>query len=288
MTYVNWSDVALHGVWLSAAALWVYAHFALEPARWSRNYLIGVNASPHSVRDVFYLTALASYLLPFKLGLPLRVVMLRRHVGLDTSAVLLRMALDAAITLAAWLALAALAATQFVASSWAPAWLPHVALVALIVLSAGLAWPRLRRTLWQRWQNARTQRLPRRALFEAGALALLDVATYGLRHVCLVAFACGWDALPWAAVAAAGVLATFAGIASGLPLGLVGYDASAAALLLLMGASPAQASVVIVINRALNLGMAFALGAPAAARLGLGRRWRDILRNLRKASHEAD
>ncbi|KRB39514.1 hypothetical protein ASD82_10915 [Rhodanobacter sp. Root179] len=83
-----------------------------------------------------------------------------------------------------------------------------------------------------------------------------------------------------------GIIATFAGIVSGLPMGLVGYDATLVALLTLVGVPPEQALLIALINRALNLASAAMLGIPAAMRLGLGSSVGSIIRKFREIAHD--
>ena len=110
----------------------------------------------------------------------------------------------------------------------------------------------------------------------------VDVLGYGLRHV-LIAVAFGLDPLLWSSWATMGIVATFAGIISGMPMGLLGYDATLTLLFNTLGTNPMQIALVLVCNRGMSLAAASVLGFPAAHRLGLGggiirlwRRFREI------------
>ena len=111
-------------------------------------------------------------------------------------------------------------------------------------------------------------RVPKRIGF-ALVIAVIDVLSYGLRHA-LLAIALGLDPSLWMTWSALGIVATFAGIASGMPMGLIGYDATLILLFSASGAAPAEAALVVASNRGLSLVTAAILGAPAAHRLGLG------------------
>ena len=83
-------------VLLAAACLLVtVAHFVMEPLRWNRCYLSTASTfDRRHVRDALFCTALATYLLPFKLGIPLRVVLLRRQGRLTLHFIGIVVALD--------------------------------------------------------------------------------------------------------------------------------------------------------------------------------------------------
>src|ERR1700712_4568579 len=87
-------------------------HFYAEPLRWQRYYL-GSADRWRSVRDLFMSTSLASYLLPFKLGLPLRLVLCARVLQRPNGEIGLIMAIDAMITLLVWGGVAVLAGGHF-------------------------------------------------------------------------------------------------------------------------------------------------------------------------------
>ena len=86
--------------WLGAIAL-TAAHFYAEPIRWQRAYFNGTYGWS-KVRDLFLSTSLASYLLPFKLGIPLRLLLSARVTGMGVKDLGLIMAADAIVVLLAW------------------------------------------------------------------------------------------------------------------------------------------------------------------------------------------
>src|SRR5690606_38468616 len=79
----------------------VLTHFYAEAFRWWVVWL-RPKANWVQVRDVFNATALGSYLLPFKLGLPLRLLMISRYAGLSHLSTTGTMALDSATSLVIW------------------------------------------------------------------------------------------------------------------------------------------------------------------------------------------
>jgi uncharacterized membrane protein YbhN (UPF0104 family) len=272
----------------SSAALAVASvvlHFVLEPARWEYAYLRELPAPlRRRLRDVLFATALASYLLPFKLGVPLRVIMIQRYAEVALARTTLTLGIDAALSLAVWLGIATVAASLLAheVSVWralaSPTVMLWVAVGLLVLLALGI---RGRSWLARRTERIDWRSLRPRAVLGAAGMLCVDVLSYGARHAFLLVLVAPDSDRAWTA-AAAGIVATFAGIASGLPLGLVGYDASFLLLASLIGIAPSTAGLVILANRALNFGVAALLGAPAAWRLGLGGDLRSVARHLRE------
>jgi len=256
------------GLLLGAFAL-TCAHFYSEPMRWKIAYL-GGDIAWGKARDLFFATALASYLLPFKLGLPLRLVLAVRVTGLTVAALTAIMAVDAMIMLVAWSGVTLLFGWHQVKNLLSP--LDPVTLLVIVLVGAVIAI--LVAFFSKKFQRALLAFLgvikhkPSRMGIAIAATAV-DVLGYGLRHV-LIAVAFGLDPLVWSSWAAMGIVATFAGIVSGMPMGLLGYDATLTLLFTTLGASPVQIALVLVCNRGMSLAAAAVLGFPAAHRLGLG------------------
>lgn len=289
-----WNQGAFHlsasAAVLVVAAAWMVAllHFVMEPWRWRLAYLPASENQDDwkKVRDSLYCTAFATYLLPFKLGLPLRVALLRGSARLDLRYIGAVLALDGLISLAVWSLLAA-ACVWVAALHWQP---PAYVWVAGALGAAGLgAILFFRRNLWgrlaDRWREAMAAFVrPWLRIAKASVIVALDVLSYGVRHALLVFLVTGSlaDMLPGAAI---GIVATFAGIVSGLPMGLLGYDATLVALLGVAGVPVEHALFVALINRGLNIGSAVLLGVPASARLGMGSRIPSILARLKELAH---
>lgn len=282
--------------WLSAtvgvlAFLVALLHFTLEPLRWKTSYLPVHSDSEAiaSVRDALYCTALATYLLPFKLGIPLRVALLRSRAKLDLHFIGVVIALDGLISLFAWSVLTA-ASIWIAALHWhPPAFVWWLGVAGMIVLGMiVVVQPRLRGRWLHRWRDALAllDRPWHRVAVATGILAG-DVVGYGVRHALLVFLLTGEVRLMLVG-GATGVVATFAGIVSGLPMGLVGYDATLIALLTTTGVPMSQSVWIALINRGLNLVSAAVLGLPAAFRLRLGSGVSSILHKLWNLAHDRE
>jgi uncharacterized membrane protein YbhN (UPF0104 family) len=275
---------------LVVAAAWMVTllHFVMEPWRWRLAYLPASENRNHwqKVRDSLYCTAFATYLLPFKLGLPLRIALLRGSARLDLKYIGAALALDGLISLAAWSLLAAVCVWvaalrwQLPTYVWVAGALGAAGLGAILLLQRNL-----RGRLATRWREAMAEfSRPWLRVAKASFIVTLDILSYGVRHALLVLLVSGnpADMLSGAAI---GIVATFAGIVSGLPMGLFGYDATLVGLLGVAGVPVERALFVVLINRGLNVGSAVLFGIPASARLGMGSRTPSILAKLKKLAH---
>lgn len=260
-------------------------HFMMEPMRWRVAYLPRNETSEttEKVRDVLFCTALATYLLPFKLGIPFRVGLLRHKAALGMHYIAAVLALDGMISLCVWAACTAFF-VWVAALHWHPPWYMWlgVGMVGLIGLAIIASAKQVAQNFIRRWHAAVVvmDRPWRRSGMAAGLLAV-DVGSYWLRHVLLVFVATRNSDLLMVG-GASGVVATFAGIISGMPMGLLGYDATLVALLGAAGAGIEQSILVVALNRGMNLAAAAMLGIPAGVRLGLGNGFVSILRKLRE------
>lgn len=263
-------------------------HFLMEPMRWQAAYLPTSKSGANSaeVRDVLFCTALATYLLPFKLGIPMRLGLLRHRAGLELPFIGAVLALDGIVSLCVWGGAAMLSA-WFAALHWQSGRLAWVGL-GCIVMAMAVALvmrKRLAGVITRRW-HAITSLVG--DLWRSAGISTLvliaDVGSYWLRHALLVFVTTGSLRL-MVVGGAAGIVATFAGMVSGMPMGLVGYDATLVALLGTAGMRIEQAVAVAAINRGLTFLAAAVLGVPSGIRLGLGVDVASTLRKLREVGN---
>ncbi|MDI3260690.1 MAG: hypothetical protein QJR02_13470 [Sinobacteraceae bacterium] len=263
---------------LGAGAL-TTAHFYAEPLRWAQAYLARRYAWQR-IRDLYLATALASYLLPFKMGIPLRVGLALQVTRLDPGSLVALMAADGFIMLSCWSGIA-LAVGGVQAHSLLPRVDPAWLILAVFILGLSLA-----SFGYVRWRK-RASDAPR--FFGCGvgavpiaiAIGVVDVLSYGPRHG-LIALGMGLDPMRFWTWSALGIIATFSGILSGLPMGLLGYDGVLLASYTAAGAEPSKAVLVLLCNRLLSFAVAAGLGVPAARRLGIGAGIHQYWRRLRE------
>lgn len=274
---------------LAGCLLITIVHFIMEPFRWNHCYqpIVSSIRGRRGVRDALLCTALATYVLPFKLGIPLRIFLLRRNGELALYFVGVVIALDGLISLFMW-AIVAVFCAWTAALHWSPPWYLWVVIlvgmlaciISVVVLRA------IRVRMLQRLRDALALlNRPWRRIGWSATILLTDVLSYGLRHALLLLLVTG-NVKHMLIGGAIGIIATFTGIISGLPMGLVGYDVTLVTLLTLAGIRPEQALLIAVINRALSLASAVLLGIPAAMRLGLGSTVGSIIRKLREIAND--
>lgn len=273
----------------AGAAATAVAHFLMEPLRWRLAYMPHQANNHAAAGDAILASALASYVLPFKLGIPLRALLLHRRAGLALQYVGVVIALDGLMALCVWTAWVAVCVWG-AALHWMPpayVWpLAFAVAVGCMALLAGL--PSIRSKLIARWKNAfHILDRPWRRCWTAASILAIDVLSYAVRHALLVWLVVGDPALILAG-SAIGVAATFAGLISGLPMGLLGYDASLVAMFATIGVGAKESLAIIAINRFLNLAIAVVLGVPAAARLGLGAGITTIVGRFRELANDKE
>lgn len=257
--------------WLAVAFALVMVHYIAEPLRW--RVLFPGTAPMTTWVSVFGLTALVSYVLPFKLGIPLRVYFLRLKMQLSLASVTGAMGLDALIYYGGWL-LAGASGFVLLARRISLFDVPLAAVVAVSVLGvlAG-AWvvPRMLRAirrfdLHYRITAVLAQFTPARIAL-IGSIVMADILCQLLRHGAL---AQALD-IP-VGVIAIGALTAFAILAGLLiftPMGLGGYDAIMLAGLVQFGAPFSSALILVLLNRLLTIAAAALIGGIGGWALGL-------------------
>lgn len=256
------------------------AHFAAEPARWRLLFLETCSWSFLKWFHLHNFTALLSYLLPAKLGIPLRLGLIRQQTQLPMTKVLAGLGTDAILYYGAW---ALVAATLISASPslrarfmsgnalWVLAAIFLVAGVGLIVRSVRSArqesYPTLPTGGLANLRSAlrAASRLPRRRLALVLGLVLADVLAEGLRQACLAA-ALGIT-VPATTMMMVGIIGFAAGLFSFMPMGLGAYDAAVILLLSEADIPPAQLLGLLAGNRVALLAFSGLSGTVGAIKL---------------------
>jgi uncharacterized membrane protein YbhN (UPF0104 family) len=225
---------------------------------------------------VFSCTAFFSYILPAKLGLPLRYCLIVRHQKIPASTVGVTMVIDSMLGLIVWTLCSAVLGGDLVfqlADKYLPE--PDIGVLALVALGGALSlalFYRLGKKRWRGWwKQLRTdcaQVRPARLIL-AALLLLIDIGGYVARHAAILA-ALSAPFIGWHAIAVSTVLSIYAGFLCMLPMGLIGYDTVMILLLGQYGIAPEIAVMVPLLNRSANLLLSALLGVPSSLRLGLG------------------
>jgi uncharacterized membrane protein YbhN (UPF0104 family) len=236
-------------------------HFLAEPLRWVI-YCKAARRAPDFIRifACFNTTALLSYSLPFKLGLPLRLFLLSHFLALENMKVVKLMAVDGVFNLLCWALIAAV--LFFFVPELADFFLRYVDVLVLLAMTVLAALVVYWVALKKREQVLQLIRgvAPGVAAIVVATLCV-DVLLYGIRHMVLAeALALDVDAGRMFVI---GILATFAGIVSTLPMGLGAYDATLVALLALNGIEVELSLLLAVSNRLGMIGTSAILGLPS-------------------------
>ncbi len=268
-------------------------HFAAEPARWR---LLFWDSCTWVFPKWFHLhnvTALLSYLLPAKLGIPLRLGLIKQQTQLAMSTVLAGLGMDAAIYYVTWAFVAAMLVvgspalrTRFPSENlfWLLAGIFLIAVVGLIIRRIGSS--RMRTDLNRskaRFTGLRSAfrsvgQMPRRKLALILGVVLIDLLAEGVRQACLAA-ALGIP-VPMSTMILVGIVGFAAGLFSFMPMGLGAYDATVILLLSGSGVQPAQLVGLLAGNRLALIAFSAALGSVGAHQLGLGPAQLKALRDL--------
>lgn len=256
----------------------ILIHVAAEPMRW-RLYLRQVNASTKNLTPVMLASAAASYLAPFKLGIPIRIVLLSRATKLGGASISALTAADSLLLILTWIGVAfplwifyfsgdLMAVLQQLAAGTEVALIvTAITGIALFGVVAIVLKPRIQRAI------NRMRAVDIRALRPAlpAIITLVDIGSYGFRHIALIgAFVqTPHDLLP---IFCAGIVATFVGMVSGIPMGLGSYELAFVALTHSMGMTATEYAAMFSANRGFSIAITLGLGIPAAARLGISLR----------------
>ncbi len=241
-------------------------HFIAEPVRWKTYTALPAFAPDHGLAlfrrifACFNITALLSYSLPMKLGIPIRVFLLCSIMHLNKTRIMKLMAIDVMLNLFCWGSLTTL---LFILLPEVRNYIVglvnlYVVLVVMLLLIVIAAW-----IIWLRSAYVRSllEALPLSLVIPVVITLFADVLFYGVRHATLANFLAIDISL--SAVFIIGIIATFAGIVSALPMGLGAYDASLVAMLGLYGVGLEQGLVLALCNRLCMVLTSVILGLPS-------------------------
>jgi len=256
-------------IWIPLFVLFAL-HFFAEPVRWT--VYSSINAYRNSGEPVlfrhvfacFSITALLSYSLPFKLGLPLRLYLLTTYLKLEAAKVVKLMAVDGVFNLLSW------TLVSVVLILFLPDVLAYFTQVLDIELIISLFVAGCIALSWLWWKK-RTQirnllfSIPARLAIIVIATLVIDVLFYGVRHF-MLARVLEVD-IPLMAIFVISIIAVFAGILSTLPMGLGAYDASLVALLGIYGVDIELGLIIAFSNRLGMILTSIILGVPSGIAL---------------------
>jgi uncharacterized membrane protein YbhN (UPF0104 family) len=239
-------------------------NFNLEWIRWKIMLsILGIPAGIGALYHVSMASAFGGYLLPFKLGIPFRVLLLHRQVGIPVVTVTALITFEFFTINAAWAAAALPAFTHLTVRHGlftAAVILAGIGLAALIVFHR-LYGDAVKAFLRGLWTFVRPRLIAVTMLFSA-----IDIFVYGLSHLLILSML-GYH-LQLSTVVTLTALGFVAGYLSLLPSGLGVYDAALAVQLQALGVSPGHSIAVPLVHRAIMVTVAFFFGGFSFARIG--------------------
>ena len=256
-------------------------HFAAEPLRWR---VLFENSCTWPFSKWFHLhnvTALLSYLLPAKLGIPLRIALIKQQTQLSISIILKGLGIDAAIYYSVWSVIAAvLVACSPVLRTCLRSIDSRVLIGSILILVVLALFLRIARRSVTDSARPKSMKSPARLLTALRALAdvpqkrlflilgvvLFDLLAEGLRQTCL-AMALGIS-VPVLTMMQIGIVGFAAGLFSFLPMGLGAYDAVVILLLSGSDVAPGQFVGLLAGNRLGLIAFSGFLGPVGAFQLG--------------------
>ena len=253
--------------------------FINEPLRW--RFILKDRFSFVSFSKIYHLltaTALISYTLPARSGMPVRFFLSKKILGLDYATVGALLVVDSALLYSSWFVVAVLGGFLIIPQKHS-----FTMILGLGVIVSGIiilfCFSQIN---WSRF--SRFKRLTRFAekfshglkmlTVRVGVLNMLllfsDIFFYGIRHSLILAglgVQCSiFDVTLIVAIS------IFAGFISLMPLGLGGYDLSLVFLLTLIDVPKELALAVPVINRIVMIGVGLILGTFSMSRISLSHR----------------
>ncbi len=255
--------------WIALALMATVLHFLSEVVRWwlyLRKDVVGEPALLRKLLSIFSLTAFLTYLLPAKLGFPLRLYLLNSQLRITLTQTSVLLVVDGFLSYGTWLIATILLYLALPSFPFSGQVLPYaigvlgLAFVAItfVVRSRGAALRNLR---------AQVESIEFCTLLTAEFVLIVDIGGYVLRHAAIL-WALGMYLSP-IQIAFATVLSITVGFLSMLPMGIGAYDVTLILLLSQYGVPEEVAVVVPLINRVGNLLVAVLLGLPASYVTGM-------------------
>jgi len=272
MVQISWAGGFLLVV---AVLLMVLLHFIAEPMRWWVYISAGKNdLSLTRYISVFNLSALLSYTMPFKMGLPARIWLVSKFLHVDTKLIIALITADGLLYYSMW-GLAGVVSGYGYLDSVLPnargdlyLWLSLGAALICIIIAwrLGIRNPHGRLKI----QIRRVREfIPWRRVVVIMLIIAVDFVSQLARHW-LIAKGLSLE-LGFIDMSRITSIAIFAGMLSFLPLGLGAYDATMVALLVANGIPLKQAIVIPLANRIFSYMVAVIAGGVGAYHLKVRR-----------------
>lgn len=253
---------------LVGAFLLTLFHFMLEPLRWRiylhRNYHAGA-VQYRKLLYLFSVTALVTYVFPAKLGLPVRMYLLKTRMNLGLAWVATLMTVDGLLSYVIW----GIPAVIYFLSDARPVF--HKGMAVYLVAAAVLG---ILVYIWRRKAGKvinllvkSVEPIGKTSLVFCAVIFVVDIVGYVFRHALILhAAEAEIDLIRLGFIT---TLSIFAGFLSMIPMGMGAYDASLIFLLSQSGVPHEVSLMVPVINRTGNILASLVLGIPSSYAMGI-------------------
>ena len=285
--FARWENV-----WLSICILIVVLiHFLIEPARWIIYTKIKNKQQAITFFYIFSATAFFSYIMPAKLGIPIRLWLIKKYQQLKVGVIGLFILVEQTFTMVYWTIASLLLGGNIAIiiileniERIKKQITPIIIVFVIIIVVALLIVSWFKRSLLIRGGRAVISALSLSQINIIAALYIMDIFSYVVRHF-IILLLLGKNDLPFLTVAPIAVISIFAGFISAMPMGLGGYDATIVFFLTKQGMSLKAAILVPVINRAANLLISALIGIPSAYKLGVGLNIKTLMKKVRRSEN---
>ncbi len=271
----------------------MFIHFLLEPLRWYLYTTKLFSIDYNRMFSIFSLTALVSYLLPMKMGLPTRMFLLRKKAGIGILQCSTLLMLDGLINYACWGITAVTSFYLLVKQDvFEDSFVTIIVTSILTLLLLYFIWKK-RRTIIPKSMNAGIEKMisndnsgikqlsseiDRQIIFKSLLVMPIDIGSHVVHHWAI--FSMLGINLEWGAVFVITTVSIFTGMISMMPMGLGGYDAMLVLLLMQYSIEPEYAVSIAIINRLTILFISIVSGIYGGTQLELNpfkTQWRKLL-----------
>jgi uncharacterized protein (TIRG00374 family) len=276
-------------LYLPVALIAMFVHFFLEPLRWHIYVSKLFKLDYKRIFSIFSLTALVSYLLPMKMGIPTRIFLLRIKAKINIVQSTSLLMLDGIINYTCWGIAAAVSLCLIIKQDlFKNSLASFVALSIIVLLFLYFIWKKrqlifpaeLRKVIND--NNGGVKQLissiDHPLIFKALLIMPIDIGSHIVHHWAI--FSMLGINLEWSAIFVITTVCVFTGLISMMPMGLGGYDAMLILLLTQYSIEPEYAISIAVINRLSSLAISFATGIYGGFQLEMNpfkTKWRKLL-----------
>jgi uncharacterized membrane protein YbhN (UPF0104 family) len=273
ITIINSSINNINYIYLIPFFLFIFIHFTAEPIRWSFYLKKRKNPLSNAIGHIFFLTAFLSYLLPMKLGLPIRIGLLKKKLQLKIKTISRFLLIDGILYYGSWASIACIAGFNLLLkfkNNIELTTLTSIALIATGILIFILFFIKIKKykdkisTI-----NPHTiyTSLNKNIIFSLLFVTYTDITSHILRHWALLGMV-GYM-LPIEKIFVITSISIFTGLISMMPMGLGGYDITIV-LLLTQASVPLEVAIIIpIFNRIGTIFISILFGLRAAYYLSI-------------------